>query len=259
MDLNLDSFIKDKTLVFTVTSDGYKYFTWNLALVCARLKVPWKLCILCLDRESYDFFQRVAFLPAKLYLMDGRVEHKSPALFSTPLFKKLNRMKLKALEALSQRSDIDTLLYLDSDIVLFKDPLLGIHEYLRDEHPLWFQCDEKQEGRFDCSDTVHCPNPCSGVIAMRLTEITRPQFKQIFGYDNQLWNNIVGDQDYIQARMKQFGIPYKTLPREAYPNGIFLADNRYKGEQLVLLHFNYFVGNDKKRVMKNKDCWLLNV
>lgn len=258
MDLNLDLFIKEKTLVFTVTSDGYKYFTWNLALVCARLKVPWKLCILCLDRESYDFFQRVAFVPAKLYLMDGRVEHKSPALFSTPLFKKLNRMKLKALEALSQRTDIETLLYLDSDIVLFKDPLLGLRERLL-EQPLWFQCDEKVEGQFGCSDTQQCPNPCSGVIAMRLTDETRPLYKNIFAYDTALWNTIVGDQDYIQARMKQFGVSYKTLPREEYPNGIFLANDRYKHEAIVLLHFNYFVGNDKKRVMKNKDCWLLNI
>lgn len=258
MDLKLDPFIHDKTLVFTVTSDGYKYFTWNLALYCAKIKVPWKLCILCLDRESYDFFQRVAFVPARLYLMEGRVEHKSPALFSTPLFKKLNRMKLKALEALSQRTDIDTLLYLDSDIVLFKDPLLGLREKLA-QSPLWFQCDEKVEGSFICSDASNCPNPCSGVIAMRLDETTRPQLKSIYGFDAELWNSIVGDQDYIQARMKKFGVEYKTFEREAFPNGIFLANDRYKHENIVLLHFNYFVGSDKKRVMKNKDCWLLSV
>ena len=42
MDLKLEPFLHEKTLVFTVTSDGYKYYTWNLYKLLERCKVPWK-------------------------------------------------------------------------------------------------------------------------------------------------------------------------------------------------------------------------
>ncbi len=254
MNLNLSSFIKDKTLLFTVSSDGYKFLTWNLHLSLQKIcpKIP--LCILCLDKESYDFFNRIALLPSRLYLMDGsHVEHKSPTVFGSPPFKRMNRMKLKALQELSQRTDIDTLLYLDSDIFVFQDWLPTIRESL-EKAPLWFQCDEAPATT--CSNNEACGNPCSGVIAMKISEETRPIFQKLYQVEEG-WKEAVGDQDYIYNRMVKMGILYKTFPREKFPNGIFLSENRFQQNDPILLHFNYVTGNDKKRFMKNKDCWLL--
>lgn len=261
MDLKLDSFIKDKTLVFTVTSNGYKYLTWNMWKHIEQLGVSWKLCILCLDRDSYDFFQRIALIPSRLFLLEGgRIDHTQPTLFGTPPFKRMNLMKLKALETLSQHTGVETLLYLDSDIAIFQDPIPDIRAQLL-ESPLWFQCDEKKEGDFTCSSGTigSCSNPCSGVIAMRLTDETRPQFKLLYSYDAEGWRAAIGDQDYIQGRFSKTTLQVRTLSREHYPNGIFLANDRFRDKNPVLLHFNYFVGNDKKRVMKSKKCWLLDI
>ena len=142
MDLKLDSFIKEKTLVFTVTSDGYKYYTWNLYKMLQELKVPWKLCILCLDKESNDFFKRIAQIPSRLYLMPGdHIHHKEPVRFGTPAFKRMNRMKIKALQELSQRSELDYLVFIDSDIAVFRDFMPFLKETLQ-TNPLVFQCDE---------------------------------------------------------------------------------------------------------------------
>ena len=117
MELKIDPFVHEKTLVFTVTSDGYKYYTWNLYKMIQELKVPWKLCILCLDKESNDFFKPIAQIPSRLYLMPAdRVLHKEPVRFGTPPFKRMNRMKIKALQELSQRSELDRLVFIDSDI-----------------------------------------------------------------------------------------------------------------------------------------------
>lgn len=254
MPLNLQSFLKDKTLVFTVTSDGYKYLTWNLYKYLKQRNIS--LCILCLDKESLDFFNRIAMIPSRLYGMEGpSVQHKSPAMFGSTAFKRMNRMKLKALQELSQHPEVETLLYLDSDIAVFRDPLPSVYAALQ-QVPLWFQCDEKQEGVFVCSNPEQCPNACSGVIAMRLTEETRAQFHKLYTVEEG-WKEAVGDQDYINERMRRFQIPYKTFPRDEYPNGIFLSDNRFRENNPILLHFNYVIGNDKKRFMKNKDCWLL--
>jgi hypothetical protein len=157
----------------------------------------------------------------------------------------MNRMKLKALQELSQHPDVQTLVYLDSDIAVFQDPLLALQPFLL-ESPFWFQCDESPS--FTCSSTESCSNSCSGVIAMRLTEETRPLFQKLYQVEEG-WKEAVGDQDYINDRMKRFQIPSKTLPRETFPNGIFLSENRFRQGNPVLVHFNYITGNDKKRMM----------
>jgi hypothetical protein len=243
------------TVVFTVTSDGYKYFTWNLWKNLQAIGVPWKLTILCLDRESLDFFNRIALVPAKPYFMDGpRGEYKTPSLFGSSHFKRLNRMKLKALEEYSQKEELDTLIYIDSDIYVFQDIVPLLQKELESQ-PLLFQCDEKVEGRFDCSEPGHCPNPCTGVIAMRLSD--RETLKKLYSLESETWKKSLTDQDYIAGKLLAFSIPYGTLDRPTFPNGIFLAGNRYTGS--ALLHFNYILGIDKKRMMKNKGCWLLEV
>ncbi len=257
MDLKIDSFLTEKTLVFTVTSDGYKYYTWNLYKMLQALKVPWKLCILCLDKESNEFFQRIAQIPSRLYLMPGdRVMHKEPVRFGTTPFKRMNRMKLKALQELSQRPDIDTLIFMDSDIAVFRDFVPFLKDFLQ-TNPLAFQCDEKLENSFACSDTSACTNPCTGVIGMLLNSETRPVFKDLFKVESETWSVAMTDQDYVANRLKALKISYETLPRKDFPNGIFLGNNKYREGDPYLLHFNYIVGKAKQKSMLEKECWLL--
>ncbi len=257
MDVKIEPFLTEKTLVFTVTSDGYKYYTWNLYKMLTRLKVPWKLCILCLDRESKDFFDRIAQIPSRLYLMSGdRVLHKEPVRFGTPPFKRMNRMKLKALQELSQRPELETLIFMDSDIAVFQDFVPRLKEQLK-ENPLLFQCDEKLEDSFECSNTKACTNPCTGVIAMSLTEQTRLQFKNLYKVESEPWGTAMTDQDYIANRLLTLQLPYTTLHRGDFPNGIFLAKDRYKETNPYLVHFNYIVGKTKQRIMMEKECWTL--
>lgn len=260
MDVRLDSYVSDKTLVFTVTSDGYKYYTWNLWLFLQRCKVPWKLCILCLDKESYSFLQRIALIPCQLFVLPGKhIDHKTPALFGSANFKRMNRQKVKALQELSQRQEVETLVYLDSDIAVFRDPVPYMKERLA-EVPLWFQCDEKTE-TFGCSNETACSNPCTGVIALRCSDETRPVFKQIFSIQEETWKKAITDQDYIQEQVKTAGaaVHYKTFARPLFPNGTFLSDNRYKEGDPFLVHFNYIMGVDKQRQMMRRDCWLVPV
>ena len=257
MELKIEPFIYEKTLVFTVTSDGYKYYTWNLYKMLQTLKVPWKLCILALDRESYDFFNRIAQIPSRLYLLSGdRIVHKDPVRFGTPPFKRMNRMKLKALELLSQRPELERLIFLDSDIAVFKDFVPYFIEKLITE-PLLFQCDESIKGSFDCSNRVACSNPCTGVIGMALTHESREQLKQLYKIDSEAWGKALTDQDYIANRLLQLQIPYWTLSRGDFPNGIFLANNKYKETDPYLVHFNYIIGKTKQRFMIEKECWTL--
>jgi hypothetical protein len=257
MELKIDSFVTEKTLVFTVTSDGYKYYTWNLYKMLQMLKLPWKLCILCLDRESNDFFTRIAQIPSRVYLMPGdRVIHKEPVRFGTTPFKRMNRMKLKALQELSQRPELEKLLFIDSDIAVFKDFVPYFNDALQ-KNPLLFQCDENIKGSFECSNTFQCTNPCTGVIGMLLNSETRPKLKELYKIVSEQWGAALTDQDYITNRLLSMGLSYATLPRIEFPNGIFLANNKYKEGNPFLVHFNYIVGKTKQRFMIEKECWVL--
>jgi hypothetical protein len=257
MDLKLDPFLYEKTLVFTVTSDGYKYYTWNLYKMLQALKVSWKLCILCLDRESNDFMNRIAQIPSRLFLMQGdRIHHKEPVRFGTAPFKRMNRMKIKALQELSQRDELDTLIFIDSDIAVFRDFMPSLKETLQ-KTPLVFQCDENIPGSYACSNESACLNPCTGVIGMALTPESRPTLKNLYKIDSEAWSVAVTDQDYIANRMKALGIPYWTLQRDLFPNGIFLSKDKYKEGNPYLVHFNYIVGKMKQRIMMEKECWTL--
>ena len=93
---------------------------------------------------------------------------------------------------------------------------------------------------------------------MHLTDVSRPLFQQLYSIGER-WKNATTDQDYINDRMHELKIPYKTLSRTTFPNGVFLNQNRYLEKDPVLVHFNHIVGMDKKRFMKNKECWLLDV
>jgi hypothetical protein len=250
--------IYEDSLVFTITSDGYKYLTSNLWLTLQKLNVPWRLCILCLDRESYRFMQTIAMIPCYLFEGSGpKINHKSPLPYGTDQFKRLVASKINALRLLSQVPTIRHLVYLDSDITVFSDPLGPLKEYLHDE-PLWFQCDEQYEGGV-CANHDHCPAPCTGLIAMRLTDETRPRLERLYTIDRDQWAKSETDQDYIQRRLTLEDVEYKTLNRAQFPNGTFIPDDIYKIGAPCLLHFNYIIGQGKQQSMKRLGYWYVPV
>ena len=135
-----------KTVVFTVTTNGYKYLTWNLWLHFQRLGVPWKLMILCLDKESHIFFSQIANIPSMI-LPDIKLQilgdATKVAAHGSGDFNRITKLKLAAFTYLLRNPTTERLFYLDSDIVPFKDPVPFVETTLNLEQPLWFQCDER--------------------------------------------------------------------------------------------------------------------
>jgi hypothetical protein len=52
-------------------------------------------------------------------------------------------------------------------------------------------------------------------------------------------------------------MPYTTLSRTLFPNGIFQSKDRFKEGDPYLDHFNYIEGKIKQKSMKEKECWTL--
>lgn len=264
MESFVSPFLVNGRLVFTVTTNGYKFLTWNLWLHCQKLQVPWKLCIICLDKDCYRFFKTIANIPCILFPSTAATVQglsTKVAQHGTGDFYRITRQKLIAVHSIFQMKDIQQVLYLDGDIVLFRDPWPVLETYLSKENPLWFQCDEHNP-EFACANpSSGCRNACTGVIACDLTNDSgRHSILTVFALNEQLYKDCHenNDQEYIQKQLTTFQMPFSTLPRPLFPNGLFLRDDAWKSlSEPVLLHFNFLVGTAKERVLKAKGFWLV--
>jgi len=250
------------TVVFTVTSNGYKFMTWNLWLHCKRICVPWQLLIVCLDKESHRFFQTIANIPSVLLPsvdLQLRGDTTKVSSYGSGDFNRVTREKLSVYTWMLEK-EFTYYLYLDSDIVLFKDPMSYLQTILSPENYLWFQCDEHGEGEYTCKGSGLCTNICTGVIAFYKDESTKSKLMSMVKHNDTLWKTCKdnNDQEYIQKTIALESIPFRTLDRQLFPNGLFLGKDHWRTlDAPHLLHFNFIVGGNKERVIKSKGFWLV--
>ena len=252
--MSVDSFLTpDGAFVFTLTSNGYKFMTLNLLTHLRRIKVPWKLCIVCADSGSYSFFRKegIPCIRCDTPLPDFGTE-ASP--FGTKQFQTLNLKKLELLHSFSATPAIRYGVYMDGDIAVYSDFLPDIiSRFQAPGSSIYLQCDERT--RVDCSGNPGCLNGCTGFLAWRHGVDT-----SIFKVDRELWKSRPEDQMFVNTMMGRLGIPVVTLPRSLYPNGAFASlygNGSARKSETHLLHYNYLVGASKQKKMKNNGDWLI--
>jgi len=249
---SIQPYIKDGTFVFTLTSNGYKYFTLNLLEHLKKVGVPWKLCIVCADKAAYQFFrgQTIPAIQAVTLLPDTG---PNISLFGTTNFQRLNRLKLDLLATFTSYPEIQHGIYMDGDIAVYKDFVPDIIERLGAGGSIYLQCDEGT--REPCCGPP-CTNACTGFIAW--SHGVSPSLFQVNTH-LALWREKPEDQVFVNARMRDEGLAFQTLPRDLYPNGAFARlyspDSPLKSVAKIL-HYNYIVGMDKQRRMKVNGDWL---
>lgn len=246
----------DGSFVFTLTSNGYKFYTLNLLKHLQRIGVPWKLCIVCADNPSYLYFYQEG-IPCRK--MKDLIPDVSPRIspFGTRNFQTLNRKKLDLLAEFTAKEEIRTGLYLDGDIAVYKDPMPPVQAAFATAPPttnLLLQCDEKT--RVDCSGSP-CPNGCTGVIAWR--HGVPPALFQVAG-KGEVWRSQPEDQVFVNKMAANLGVPFQTLSRPLFPNGQFVSLFRAGAPSraaAVLLHYNWMVGDSKKKAMRENEDWII--
>lgn len=251
--MNVSSFLYEGRIVWTMTTNAYKFYTLNLMKSIQSAKVPWKLCIICCDPESYTFFRREG-IPAVAWGVTTAQRRRvgpqtSVAAFGTNEFKVWNRVKIDLLRWFATTCVADWSLYLDGDIVVRRDPWPPI---LSDSSGcnLFFQC--------DCGHAMEhpeatCKNICSGVIATRHRNAAQAA---LYDMNESLWRaSLEQDQPYIAARLVETATPFLTLSRPLFGNGYWQKGGAWRGNDWVLLHYNFRVGDTKKAAMKEDGHW----
>ena len=236
--------------------------TWNLWLHCKRIGVPWQLLIVCLDKESHRFFQTIANIPSVLLSsvdLQLRGDTTKVSSYGSGDFNRITREKLSVYTWMLEK-EYTYYLYIDSDIVLFRNPVPYLQTILSPENYLWFQCDEHGEGEYTCKGSGVCTNICTGVIAFYKDESTKSKLMSMVKHNDTLWKTCKdnNDQEYIQKTIALESIPFRTLDRQLFPNGLFLGKDHWRTlDAPHLLHFNFIVGGNKERVIKSKGFWLV--
>lgn len=253
--MKYDSYIRDGFLAWTLTSNGYKFMTWNFVLHWRRAVPGHPILVVCADKPSYQFLQREG---VTCVLADQIVQDFGPQIvpFGSKQFATLNRMKLVLLAGFARDEAVKQCLYIDGDCIVYKNIVQDIRERLTDGASFWMQCDEQTPDACSSSTEEGCPNYCSGVIAWNhgadggVFPIT----------DEQVWSAKPEDQVWVNHQIRTLGVKVRSLPRTLYPNGARLRlthlSAEYKGDA-ICLHYNYRVGKVKEADMKRYGDWLL--
>jgi hypothetical protein len=177
-------------------------------------------------------------------------------------FMSLNRLKLRLLETFAADPAVQSCIYLDGDIAIYRPFLDDIEGRLERQGPLVFQCDER--GPL-CSCSVDasgcpCPNVCTGLLAFCHKE--DGSLTRLFKVDDEaLWRQGYSqDQMWVNQRLADLGIPFGTLPRDQYPNGAVATATHAdpaRRQKAALLHYNFRVGDAKRLDMKRFGDWHL--
>jgi hypothetical protein len=249
--MNYDSYVYEDFLVWTMTTNGYKYITYNLYESLKRAKVSWKLMIICVDRESYTFLQsmnvpRVYYKPSSSIIVATQ-----PSQFGSETFMSFNKIKLDLMEKIRKEvpESVKYITYMDGDIVVFKDFMPYIkEEFAKTDSILLFQND----------DLYNVPNTrangCTGFFSFKVQLLE----KSPFYIDNLTqWKTIREDQVWVNNKLVELNIPFSYLNRGLFPNGTYLKDERWKQTEPYLIHYNHFVGNSKISMMKKNKHWYI--
>jgi len=243
-------FVKEGRVVWTMTTNGYKFYTLNLISWLRDVaKVPWQLCILCADSESYTFFRREGYPCISFNKVKGQQSY--PASFGSSEFGMVVKKKLDAFLWIAENAKeygISKSLFLDGDLVVQRDPLPvleGLWEGGAKE--LLFQCDCAND-----KEHLDCGVACTGVVAIQHTMNT----SDIWRFEKGLWSTCENnDQAFVQKRLKALQIPFGILPRPEWCNGMWQKSMKWKDHNWVLIHYNYRVGDTKKAAMKSYGHW----
>lgn len=246
----------------TLINQGYIRYTQNFLETMKKNVCSFPLIVYCLDQESINAlrgYQNVTCISATPF-MKGQM-NKALTTWNTIDYKRIVFSKLDAIKYtmdLPQYQGI-SVGYIDTDIILFKDPTPIMEKALTENLNtiVISQCDEN---RSKCSNLIHCPNICSGVIVFRQSFIT----KSLLNYSEKDIITYLTDQHFLCSQFKKLNVSYMTIDKNIFMNGSF-PGVRDDGSALtipseaVLLHYNYMIGSQKEQNMKKNSMWLVGV
>jgi hypothetical protein len=240
-----EGLINNNTIYFTVTNQGYLEYTINMLKSLNRFNIDRKLLVVCLDSISNDYFKSNGYFT---HFIDLNLTTFSE--FGTDGFAKCCYIKIFLIYKFLEMGY--NVFYTDGDIFYTKNPLDELLLLNNESGDMWIQNDT-----MDDSNTSWV---CAGFMYVRSNENTKryfnidiPEFPERY---NQFTKHTC-DQHYLNIYIKPY-LDVKIFPLNKFPNGNYFYNSSDRIiETMVMIHFNWIVGHEKKDRMKKYNMWLV--
>lgn len=249
--LNLDrDYIKDclvedgKTLLFTLTNAGYIDYTINMLKSLERLDIDKYMFVFCLDKISQEYFTANGY---KTHLIDSNMP--TFASFKDDNFTKICFIKLYIITQILKLNL--NAFYTDGDIFFVKNPLDYIMQIKDINGDMWIQNDTIFDNNFR--------NVCAGFMYVRSNYKTIKYFDLDIPDFSKRYKECIGennDQTYLNKYIIE-NLTVHLFPLNKFPNGNYFYNFSHNiAETIIMVHFNWLIGHEKKEKMKKYNMWL---
>jgi len=243
----------------TLINSGYIHFTKNFLKSMEINNCPFKLIIFCLDKkiikELSEYKNAICFDAS--FIKDSMVPNLTE--WATIDYKKICFSKLDAMKythSLCQQNGIWAFGYIDTDIVVFKDPTNIILDRMINNQTVavFGQCDETAKHP-ECSNIYDCPDMCTGTIVFRTGCIDG----SIFEYSDEDFKKYSGDQHFMVVLFNKKQFNRLAISKNIFLNGEYpgIKDGFVLPESASLVHYNWMIGHQKEMYMRKNGMWYL--
>ena len=263
-----DKFNNSSLLWITLINKAYIEFTNNFLKSIELRNIRFdNFVIFCADEDSFNEFKdkccciRINEVLNKY--ISSELGHWDHIHYKQIVFTKLDVLlyTLKNTHTLN----VQHVGYIDMDIVLFYDPTTVMMEHIQNypETQIFCQCDENPNnlqgplhGYYTCSDVTSCTQICTGIISVK----NDPDLYHLFHYTESDVENFCTDQQFLQQKVNNYNISYRTIDRLVLVNGCY-PNSRFERmsplPQTCAVHFNYLFNYEKKDFMIMHGMWYL--
>ena len=242
----------------TLINKGYVDFTKNFLESMKHNTCIFSLIVYCTDNESIvnlQSYSNVKCIDARPFLKYKVSESLSS--WGHMDYKNLVFAKLDAIKYASLQYKNYYIGYIDTDIILFKNPTETILNTFKSNPDTVFvsQCDQPTP---ECSNTKNCQHICSGVIVFK----NIPIINNLLKYTITDVNSLSGDQEFIINMANTYNIQHITIDKNIFLNGSYPGVNKLDIPLIVpplveLIHYNYLVGTNKIKLMQKNNMWFI--
>lgn len=251
-NLDLTPFI-DLTghIVLTFTNLGYFDYIHNMSINIKKKDIPWNLCVICSDMESYEKCILHGIAAIHINTNENNEENlKKMATWNDSNWNNVTFMKLKAMRQIMAVQSIKRITFIDGDIHIYRDfiPYLLKLEEENPEIEFFIQSDSTSN-----NPDKHSQYICSGFYHFK----NSPRIHPLFDYNENdlLINTHNADQQHLTKKLIEYEIKTKQLSRHLFPNGSLFSNIP---ENPFLFHYNYMVGDEKRKNMMKMGHWYLS-
>jgi len=240
---------------FTVANHGYVDMVKNTAESMRRAGIRQPLHVYCFDSNTFDALSALnlanQIVPhAFLIPLSHDLTNYATAEYKKIIYKKFDVI-CYLLENIEQ-TEADVFFYLDSDVVMLKDPTAEVRKLLSSPSPvdLLFQKGGQP------SDPEYGMR-CTGVIAFRNTAGLLPLFTVEKADAHLVYDYSDGDQGYLNDRIKTYKCTERILPPMLFPNGSYRKNKLFDRKVAYLLHYNWMQSYEKIPSMQADHLWFV--